>query len=84
MACGLCVVASNNGGNKEVITNEYDGYLVDSVDPNKIADLILKAQSERINKNAQKTIQKYSLNNYVKAYSELYSELGWIGIIKFQ
>ena len=76
MACGLCVVAYNNGGNKEVITNEYDGYLVDSVDPNKIADLILKAQSERVNKNAQKTIQKYSLNNYIKAYSELYSELG--------
>ena len=75
LACGLCVVASNNGGNKEVITNEYDGYLVDSIDPRKIADLILNAQRERVGKNALKTIQKYSLNNYVKAYSELYTEL---------
>lgn len=78
MACGLCVIASNNGGNKELITDEDDGYLVNSVDPNKIANLILKAQRERVGKNTLKTIQKYSLNNYVKAYSQLYTELGWI------
>ena len=76
MACGLCVVASNNGGNKEIITNEHDGYLVDSIDPNIIADIIIKAKRELVGTNAVKTIQKYSLNNYVTAYSELYSELG--------
>lgn len=75
MACGLCVFASDSGGNKEVIRDEYNGYLIDRIDPDNVANIIVSKRKDLIRMNAVSSVRKYSLENYVRAYSELYAEL---------
>lgn len=75
MASGLAVFASNNGGNKEIITHCSDGYLLDSTDPQLIAKSILIYYSNSLGDNALETAKKFSLDEYARKYTNIYSEL---------
>ena len=74
MACGLCVVASNEGGNKEIITNGINGYLLEQYDASYIAQALLKADRNRVRENAYRTIHKFSIKKKANEYYELYRE----------
>ena len=75
MACGLCVIASKDGGNAEIITDDFNGYLLDKMEPDFIANKIINSDRERISKNAYSTIEKYSTSVMAKEYLNLYKEI---------
>lgn len=74
MACGLFVVVSNSGGNREIIRNDFNGFLVDKLEPEAVADIIIKKSFPFIRKNALDTVKQFSLENYVSEYSKVYLE----------
>jgi glycosyltransferase involved in cell wall biosynthesis len=64
MSCGLPVVATNIGGNNEVISNGSNGFLVPPKNPKVMGEVILKLLDdeglrERTGKAARKTIENY-------------------------
>ena len=64
MSCGLPVVATNIGGNREVISNGSNGFLVPPKNPKVMGEVILKLLDdeglrERTGKAARKTIENY-------------------------
>jgi len=72
MACGAVVIASNRGGNKEIIRNRENGYLIDVLEPENIVDVILNANNN-CGIMAEKDIRKYSSAKMMKHYYELYN-----------
>jgi sugar transferase (PEP-CTERM/EpsH1 system associated) len=78
MACGLPVVATNVGGNAELVQHEYSGYVVNETDPQEMAERILGY----INQVDLKTLhgqhgrelieQKFSIQAMTSAYDNLY------------
>lgn len=80
MACGTPVVASNVGGIPEIITDGYDGILVDPGYPEELADAIIdllqdKTLYNQISKREKETITKKfswetNMPKYLKAYSD--------------
>lgn len=72
LACGMNVIASNDGGNREVIQNN-NGTLVNLDDFELIANKILSSDLG-INKNAIQSVQKFSIDNMVREYLKIYEE----------
>ena len=81
MACGLAVVATNVGGNSEVINNFENGILVEPKDFGQLAGALLMvlndvALNKRLGEQARKVIEeRYSLDNVVDQYLRLYGSL---------
>ena len=80
MACKTPVIASNVGGNLELIENKKNGFLVDpdnhiTILENLIALLSDKKSVEIITENAFKTVQQYDWKLIGKKYLKLYSSL---------
>jgi sucrose-phosphate synthase len=48
-ACGLPIVATEDGGPKDIIDNCQNGYLVDPLDKQQMADLLYKVLKDRTN-----------------------------------
>ena len=81
MSCGLPVVATNVGGNPELVTENISGYLVPSNNPNEMAKAIQQYidQPELLAKHGQAARErienefsmKAMVDNYVKVYDEL-------------
>lgn len=71
LACGMIVIASNVGGNREVIQHGQNGYLLDIQRINEIVDVILNPKTE-IKNNARKTGMQFGTNNMTQAYKTLY------------
>jgi glycosyltransferase involved in cell wall biosynthesis len=84
MSCGLPVVATNIGGNNEVISSGLNGFLVPPRRPEEMANSVLRlladpALRERIGRAARETIEKrYTwdiiADNIVKCYESLLSQ----------
>ena len=78
MACEVPFVATNVGGNAEVIENEKNGFLIKSRDYESMAEKITnllnaKGTKELIGKEARKTIlDNFNINNMIKKYKEIY------------
>lgn len=72
LACGMNVIASDEGGNREVIDNT-NGFLVDANDLEEIAKIIINTNLD-INQNAINSAEKFSLENMIKNYCLLYEE----------
>ncbi len=78
MATGLPVIATNVGGNPELVTNNKTGFLFTSEDAADFADkmerLLLDAELRRQFGRAsrQDALQRFSLNVMVKAYEDYY------------
>jgi len=78
MATGLAVVATDVGGNKEVIVTGENGVLVEQGNPEQLAKALLGLLQDgdlatRLGENARKTIEeKYSIERMVQQYLRLY------------
>ena len=81
MAAGLPVVATDVGGNPEVIKNGVNGFLVPSKDPNALAEKIAAVLSNRdisrsMGNEGRKTFEaKFTLARMLKEYENLYAEI---------
>ena len=81
MSCGLPIIATNVGGNLELVTESISGYLVPANDPQAMFESIQKYidQPELISKHgkaARERIEKdFSMNAMVENYMRVYNEL---------
>ena len=81
MAAGLPIVATDVGGNREVVEDGLTGCLVPSRDPQALAAAILRLCSNREEaremgkRGRQRAAQYFSIDSMVKAYEELYCNL---------
>ncbi len=71
LGCGMKVIAYDAGGNKEVIDNNLNGYLVDINDTENIICL-LKKDDDNIYNLARQTIKKFSVEKMVKDYENIF------------
>jgi glycosyltransferase involved in cell wall biosynthesis len=77
MAAGLPVVASNVGGNKDVIRDQQSGFLVDWEDTTLCAETLLTLLSDmelrqRIGNAARRQVSAFAMSNVAQRYHGLY------------
>jgi glycosyltransferase involved in cell wall biosynthesis len=80
MACRIPIIASDVGGNKELIINNENGFLVNSESINEINEKIIELSKNKIlvKKFGQKSselIKNFEWTNIGKKYLELYESL---------
>ena len=81
MACGLPVVATDVGGNREIVNPPECGLIVPPRDPQALANAcleLLRDSTRRAQMSAvarQRIVEHFSLDAMVSAYSTLYDEL---------
>lgn len=79
MATGLPLVVSNCRGNRDLVKNEVNGYVIDLDDVDNFADSIYKIYSDealynKFSKASLDLIRKYSLENVSKDMREIYTQ----------
>ena len=79
MASGLVVIASNHIGPSEIITDTYNGFLVEEQNSKQIAKIITRLYKDRnlleeIKKNALDSSKSYSIENISKQWGNLINE----------
>tara|TARA_B100000427_G_scaffold328624_1_gene342206 strand:+ start:934 stop:2088 length:1155 start_codon:yes stop_codon:yes gene_type:complete len=80
MASGLPIIATNVGGNSEIIKNKITGLLFKPKDKNEIINTMIeimenKPLSEKLSKEALKTVnEKYSTKKMVESYIDIYKK----------
>ncbi|WP_137938922.1 TIGR03088 family PEP-CTERM/XrtA system glycosyltransferase [Chitinivorax sp. B] len=78
MACGLPVVATDVGGNGELILHDQTGLLVPKADPAALADTLDRYVTDAVLRRAhgmagrQRIEQEFSLTKMVERYSDIY------------
>jgi glycosyltransferase involved in cell wall biosynthesis len=81
MACGIPTICTSVGGNPELITDNYNGFLVEVGDIEKLADRMMRILSdpslgERLGNNARAMIkQKFSSKDMVNSHMQIYEKL---------
>ena len=80
MACGTIVVASNVGGNAELIENGINGIIKDPNDPDSFVEQITsllknKELRKSLKNRAQETVKKYDWNKVGNLYLNIYKRL---------
>ncbi len=81
MASGVPVIASDVGGNPEIIKHCINGYLFPTDDDKKLSNIIISliqkpGELERIGKIGKQTIvQRFTLNRMAREYEQLYQHL---------
>ena len=81
MALGVPVIASNNGGNSELIENEISGIILSSNTPELLASTIINLLENtdsitKIGKEAQKRIQnKFLLDKMINSFIGIYQKI---------
>lgn len=68
MARKKIVISSANQGSKEIIKNNYSGYLFESNGPESLAKIILKAlkSKTKMGANARKSVEKFSWDKVIE------------------
>ena len=78
MSCGLPIVATDIGGNRDIIVHGQNGLLVPPASPSSMADMIVKLWSsdnlrEELGKNARETIlRKFTWDKIVSDFLVIY------------
>ena len=77
LACGTCCVVSNDGGNKEIIKDGVNGFLIDTNNVEETARKIISILPYRnsVRENALRTAKQFSVDRMVNEYFELYESL---------
>jgi len=80
MACKTPIIATEVGGNKEILENNKTGILVEPDSSEKFLDKIQelfadKESAKKIGENAFSKVQQYDWSNVGKLYLEIYSSL---------
>lgn len=80
MACKTPIIATNTGGNKELIEHDKTGILVDRNSKEQIIDEILdllsnKQRSTKLAEEAYKKVWKYDWSNVGRLYLNIYESL---------
>ncbi len=71
LASGSTVIASDDGGNKEIITNGENGYLLDNISAQSIANIVLSNLSLKPLKQSTLVTIKDMVKNYFNIYMSL-------------
>jgi glycosyltransferase involved in cell wall biosynthesis len=80
-ACGLPIIATKVGGNPEIVTDGYNGFLVPPAEPEVIAakalQLSLNSELRGImgNRGRQRVASQFSITAMVRAHERLYGSL---------
>lgn len=80
MACNTVVIASNVGGNNELIENGINGIMIDPKDSDSFVEQIISLlKNEELRKSlenhAQETVEKYDWNQVGNLYLNIYKRL---------
>lgn len=75
LSCGCCVLVSKNGGNEEVIKDSVNGYFIEEIDADLIAEKIITIDINSTRFNAKLTAQYFSIERMINNYISMYSEL---------
>jgi len=81
MSCGLPVIATNVGGNPELVSEGSTGMLVPAANPEKMSHAleVYVENTDKIIRHGQagrkKVEQEFSMDNMVKNYTNVYDEL---------
>ena len=80
MGCGTCVLASNVGGNTEIIENDKTGILVEPNNAKKLLDkiselLTKKEKMSTMSANGLNAVMKYDWKHVGKLYLDIYESL---------
>ena len=74
MASGIIVLASFQGGNKEIIEDSINGYFLFNNEPDEIALKVLEADKMVVD-GAIKTVESFSISRMVDTYFKLYTDV---------
>jgi glycosyltransferase involved in cell wall biosynthesis len=72
LAAGIYCIVSNEGGNKEIIIDGENGWLVDIENHSLIIEKIMMPGKEKFKKSSIETAKRYSLQKMVKEYYNMY------------
>lgn len=75
LAVGTSVVTSKIGGNTEIIQDSYNGYFIDPLSSEYIAELLTRVTPGKTWGNGFRTVEKFSKSNMVKRYKEIYQTI---------
>ena len=78
MASRLPVIALNGSGNKDLIKNGVNGYIIDDQNPKVFGDIIIdlfcnKDKYQKISEQGFQTSLKYDLSKYIKKLLKIYN-----------
>lgn len=78
MAAGLPVISLDGKGNRDIITNEINGYILSDPSPsnfvNKIQKILSnKKQYDKFSENGKETAKKHDIKSYINKLLSLYS-----------
>jgi glycosyltransferase involved in cell wall biosynthesis len=81
MACGCCVVASNVGGNPELVRNGENGFLFEPRDAAGLSEVLRtlvgnESLRQRLAAAGEQTVrQRFSIKSSVQRMSDIYTKL---------
>ena len=80
MATGLPIVSLNGGGNKDLIINNFNGYLIDKPNVELFTKKILEIKNnpklyESLSSNGLKFCKNYGIESYVDKLIEFYNKI---------
>ena len=80
MFCGLAIVATNEGGQTDIITEGLNGTLVPPADENALAGAISKILEhpetiEEIGRRNKKTVKQYSISAVAERYMDIFESV---------
>jgi glycosyltransferase involved in cell wall biosynthesis len=77
ISSGITVICSSDGGNKEIITDGENGYIIDNVSPQSIANIVLNNRSLKSFKQDTLVTIKDMVKNYINIYMSLIKNDGY-------
>jgi glycosyltransferase involved in cell wall biosynthesis len=75
MSAGTSVIASKTGGNLEVIVDFENGYFIEPLSGETLAEMLLKVVPGQVRDKAIKTAESFSKQKMVNKYREIYRSL---------